>query len=169
MTSEYGNLTTVGVRPLRHDDAAALRRFVLMAAFPSGRDLPPDPLEMPHARRWLCAWDDELEMGVGWEEGGELLGAAWARRVEPVLVRDVTGEPLPEIIIGVVDRARGAGIGKQLMQTLQSRAQSARCPGLSLSVSERNHVAVRLYEEVGFVQRGRTPTGLLTMVWARRA
>ena len=40
--------------------------------------------------------------------------------------------------------------------------------GLALAVSERNPVAVRLYEHLGFQRVGRTPTGLLTMLWSAR-
>ncbi len=135
-----------------------------MASFPPDREPPADALEMPHARRWLDGWGDEL--GVGWEEGGELRGAVWARPVEPVLVCDEsTGRALPEVIVGVVEEARGAGVGRKLMEGLLVRARAAGCSGLSLSVSERNPVAIRLYESVGFTHHGRTPTGLLVMVW----
>lgn len=37
--------------------------------------------------------------------------------------------------------------------------------GLVLTVSERNPVAVRLYERLGFRRVDQTPTGLLTMLW----
>jgi hypothetical protein len=46
----------------------------------------------------FTGWRDEL--GAAWEEDGVLWGMAWARCVEPVLVRDeATGEALPEVII----------------------------------------------------------------------
>jgi ribosomal protein S18 acetylase RimI-like enzyme len=50
---------------------------------------------------------------------------------------------------GLLDCARGAGVR-----------------GLALSVSERNGVAVRLYEAVGFVHAGRTRAELLMMTWS---
>jgi ribosomal protein S18 acetylase RimI-like enzyme len=49
---------------------------------------------------------------------------------------------------------------------LMHRAYLEGHAGLALSVSERNTVAVRLYEHLGFEHVGRTPTGLLTMVWS---
>jgi hypothetical protein len=58
--------------------------------------------------RWLGR-----RAGVGWEEEGELLGAAWARRLDPVIAYDeVTGEPLPEAIVSVVGRGaeRASGV-----------------------------------------------------------
>jgi hypothetical protein len=82
------------LRRLTESDAALLKPFVLMATFPPGRQLPPRAAQMPYARRWLEGWGCEL--GVAWEENGELLGAAWARPVDSVLARDATGAPLPE-------------------------------------------------------------------------
>ena len=46
------------------------------------------------------------------------------------------------------------------------RAHAEGHAGLAVTVSERNPVAIRLYERVGFEYRGRAPTGLLTMLWS---
>lgn len=78
---------------------------------------------------------------------------------------DELGEPLKEVIIGVSAETRGAGIGRRLLQGLLDRARGAGCPGLSLTVSERNPAAIQLYEGVGFVHHGQEPTGGLRMVW----
>ncbi len=98
---------------------------------------------------------------------GRSTGAArrrWARAVEPMLVREeASGEPLPEVIISVVELARNAGIGRRLMDELVERADGAGCVALSLSVSERNPAAIHLYEQVGFARRGATQTGLIVM------
>lgn len=157
----------VSLRPLTRDDAAAAARFVLMATFPPDTKPPADALDIPQVRRWLEGWGAEL--GVGWEDRGELIGAAWARHVKPVLACDkATGQALPEVIISVAGAEHGAGVGGKLMEGLLMRASAAGCPGLSLTVSERNPVAVRLYEKVGFTHHGRTATGLLLMVWLSR-
>jgi GNAT superfamily N-acetyltransferase len=151
------------LRALTEDDAAVVERFVAMAAFPPDRELPAGALGMSHARRWLEDWGREL--GVGWEEDGKLVGAAWARRVEPVLARDASGSPLPEVIVAVDRPARGAGIGQRLMEGLVDPARERGVAGLVLSVSERNLAAVRLYERVGFTHAGRTACSLLRMLW----
>ena len=152
------------LRMLAADDAEALVPFVAMAAFPPREELPPGALEMPHVRRWLDGWGDEL--GVVWEDDGCVVAAAWARLVDPVLARDNTGQALPEVIISVAPERRGTGLGRRLMQALMSRAYAEGHAGLALSVSERNGVAVRLYEHLGFAHVGGTPSGLLTMVWS---
>jgi GNAT superfamily N-acetyltransferase len=156
---------SVTIRDLRPEDGRRILRFVLMAAFRPGDKPPPGAPELPHVRRWWKQWGEEL--GVGWEEDGELIGAAWARHVEPVIARDeATGEPLAEVIVSVVPAARGRGIGRGLVEGLLVRARAAGCAGLSLTVSERNRIALSLYERVGFTHGGHAPAeGHLTMVW----
>lgn len=117
---------------------------------------------MAHVRRWLDDWG-ALELGVCWEEHDRVVGAAWARRVEPVLVRSALGQPIPEVLIAVDADRRRRGIGRTLMEALVVCAEEAGEPGLCLSVSNQNAGAVRLYERVGFVAIG-GGTRLLTMV-----
>lgn len=118
---------------------------------------------MAHVRRWLDDWGP-LELGVCWEEHDQVVGAAWARRVEPVLVRSALGQPIPEVLIAVDADRRRQGIGRTLMEALIVCAEEAGEPGLCLSVSNKNAGAVRLYERVGFVAIGGGETGLVTMV-----
>jgi ribosomal protein S18 acetylase RimI-like enzyme len=135
-----------------------------MASFPPDEQPPADADASASVARWLDGWVDGL--GVGCEDNGVLVGAAWARHGEPVLVRDeTTGEPLAEVIIGIAPEARGAGVGTSLIADLVARAAAAGCVGLSLTVSEANRAAIRLYDGAGFVTRGRTSTGQLVMVW----
>ena len=147
------------LRRLTEGDAALLEPFVVMAAFPPGPELPPGALASPHARRWLDDWGGD-ELGVAWEEDGVVVGAAWARRVEPA----VAGAPLPEAIVAVAESARGAGVGRRLMEGLLDLARERAVAGLAMTVSDRNPAARRLYERTGFETVGRTPSGLLVMV-----
>jgi len=117
---------------------------------------------MAHVRRWLDRWSP-LEPGVCYEEGQRIVGAAWARKVEPVRARSVVGEPLREAVIAVEPDRRGHGIGARLIEALVARLREAGAPGVCVSVSERNVNAARLYERAGFVVTGRTATGLETM------
>lgn len=56
------------LRALTPDNAKGLVPFVAMAAFSPGDEKPAGALEMPHVRRWLHDWGDEL--GVVWEDVG---------------------------------------------------------------------------------------------------
>jgi GNAT superfamily N-acetyltransferase len=97
----------------------------------------------------------------GW---GRIAGAAWARRVEPVLVRSPGGTPIPEVVIAVDPGRRGQGIGLALMEGLIASAEEAGEPGLCLSVSDANVSALRLYQRVGFVPLDDKRGLLVTMV-----
>lgn len=152
----------MGLRALTADDEPNLEQFVLLAAFPPHRQLPDGASDMPHVRRWLDAWG-ELELGVGWEGEGQVGGAAWARGVVPVIARSAPGEPFPEVLLAVASHLRGRGVGLSLMKALVACAEAAGVPGLCLTVSERNEVAVRLYGRLGFAVTGRRGAGLVIM------
>ena len=81
-----------------------------------------------------------------------------------MLARDNTGQALPEVIISVAEQRRGTGLERRLMEALMSRAYAGGHAGLALRLRERNPIAVRLYEHLGYEHVGRRPTGLLTMV-----
>lgn len=153
----------VGTRALTEADHRELERFALMASFNPNAPLSEEASEMTHVRRWLDGWSP-LELGVCWEEYGQVLGAAWARRVEPVLVRSVAGQPIPEVVIAVDPQRRRRGIGRALMEGLVACAEEAGEPALCLSVSDRNADALRLYERVGFVPVGDRRGHFITMV-----
>jgi GNAT superfamily N-acetyltransferase len=154
----------MSLRRLGCDDGEAAARFALMASLGPGGEPPAGGLDAPIVRRWFEDWGDEL--GVGWEQDGKRQGAAWARRVMPTLLYEpASGEPLPEVIVCVVEELRGRGIGTRLIRGLLDLATDVSCPGLSLTVSKRNVAAVRLYERAGFVRDGQGLQGLLAMAW----
>lgn len=153
----------MGTRALTAGDERDLERFALMAAFAPDRPVPEGARAMTHVRRWLDGWSPH-ELGVCWEEHDQVAGAAWARRVEPVLVRSPLGHPVPEVLIAVDPARRRQGIGRALMEALVICTEEAGEPGLCLSVSDENEDAVRLYERVGFVAIGERRTRLVTMV-----
>ena len=118
---------------------------------------------MSHVRRWLDGWSPH-ELGVCWQEHDRVVGATWARRVEPILVRSAIGQPVPEVLIAVDPAHRGQGIGTALMEALIICAEEAGEPALCLSVNDQNKSAVRLYDRVGFVAIGESETRQVTMV-----
>jgi [ribosomal protein S18]-alanine N-acetyltransferase len=69
------------------------------------------------------------------------------------------------LLIAVAEPVRGQGIGRRLLSALQDEAARARLAGLALTVSPRNPHAIALYETSGFLERGRTDSGLVIMSW----
>ncbi|GHO89233.1 hypothetical protein KSZ_72390 [Dictyobacter formicarum] len=82
------------------------------------------------------------------------LGAAWYR----LFPTDAPGygfvaATIPELTIGVHEKARGLGVGGALLQVLLRAASEQGRPALSLSVDRKNP-ALRLYERYGFRDAG---------------
>lgn len=155
-----------GIRDLDGADAPALERFAVLASFPPWALPAGAAAEDPRVRRWVDGWPGPDDLGVGWPAAGALLGAAWARRVEPVLLHDARGGALAEVVVAVDDRARGRGVGTALVAALADRAARRGWSGLALTVSARNPAAISVYRRCGFVavDDGRaTAGGPLTM------
>jgi ribosomal protein S18 acetylase RimI-like enzyme len=66
------------------------------------------------------------------------------------LMVDDDGATLHIVDIAVVPQARGRGYGKALVQGVQTQACTARRLAVTLSVDPMNHVALRLYQALGF-------------------
>ena len=75
-------------------------------------------------------------------------GAAWCYYHDTPLVTASNGKPLPELVIAVVESARGHGIGTALIEEISELARE-RYPGLPLNVHILNP-AVHLYVRTGF-------------------
>lgn len=81
------------------------------------------------------------------------VGAAWWFFHDPPLLIASDGRTLPELIVAVIDSARGHGVGTMLIESLAAEA-SARYTELSLNVHLRNPAA-RLYTRTGFHVAGK--------------
>ena len=81
-------------------------------------------------------------------EEGLPVGAAWWHFHEPPLLHDANGEPLPELVMAVVEGERGKGIGAALIDALADEA-SRHFSALTLNVHLRNPAA-HLYTRTGF-------------------
>ena len=127
----------------------------------------PSLAEMADARvaRWLDDWDGEI--GVGAEEAGVLVAAAWVRVVQPVLIRDHHGEPLPEFIIAVDEPAlglyRACGPQSAACQGSPSRSATKTSPFRERGVGRR---LLQELQQLAFADRGHTTSGQLAMAWA---
>lgn len=112
-------------------------------------------LTLPEIRKYAEGWGRKGDQSViAAEKTGRQLGAAWYRlfkQQDPAY--GFVSEDIPELTIGVVDDARGRGIGSALMEKIIGIAKDDGHPALSLSV-EADNEAVSLYERYGFLSQG---------------
>ncbi len=57
--------------------------------------------------------------------------------------------------IGILPNYRGQGLGRRLMHTVLEAAQARGLNRVELTVRENNHIAIKLYESLGFLHEGR--------------
>lgn len=113
---------------------------------------------------YVNRWDGDKDAGVvATGVDGRPIGAAWWT----FLPADDPGygfvdDTIPEVSIGVVDDARGRGVGSALLEALVTEARRRSLPALSLSV-EVDNPAVSLYRRLGFATVD-TTDGAHTMV-----
>jgi GNAT superfamily N-acetyltransferase len=148
-------------------DAAFLTRVLAIAAdWRPG--LTPRPvaevMASPELAHYIADWPREGDFGVV-AETTVPVGAAWWR----FLGRDDPGfgyvdDGIPEISVGVIEAARGKGLGRAMLGALVQEAVRREVRALSLSVEPDNH-AMYLYEKVGFRKVGYNG-GAATMVLA---
>lgn len=146
----------IRIRLATGGDVPFLREMLYEAAYWRGGHRP--GLEMglstPELSKLLAGWGRDGDIAVVAERDPELLGAAWLRFWDDLdhsfgyVAREV-----PELGIGVSERHRSLGIGRQLMTRLLSEARLAGIARVSLSV-ERDNRALHLYRSLGFKSVG---------------
>jgi [ribosomal protein S18]-alanine N-acetyltransferase len=95
---------------------------------------------------WAGFLADPLVVALGTEEDAELVGA--------ILVRVVADEA--EVLTNVVaERARGRGIGRDLLDSGLEEAVRRGAATAFLEVAVDNSTAIALYRRAGFVEIGR--------------
>jgi ribosomal protein S18 acetylase RimI-like enzyme len=108
----------------------------------------------PHVARYVEGWGRRGDAGVVAIDGERRVGAAWYRLFtsrQPGY--GFVDERTPELTVGVVESARGKGVGTDLVRVLLTTAREAGFEAISLSV-EPDNPAVRLYERAGFTRVG---------------
>ena len=155
----------LAVRGLTSGDARFVQEMLAVAA--DWRPGAPvrsldEVLAEPALARYVSGWDDDRDAGFIAEEDGGPVGAVWWRFLpEHRRGFGFVDESVPELSIGVVERARGRGVGTMLLDAIVAEARRRSLPGLSLSV-EPDNPAVVLYRRFGFVEVGHAD-GSLTM------
>jgi GNAT superfamily N-acetyltransferase len=135
-----------------------LMLYEAAAANPAIRQLDREAaLSLPQVRKYVEGWGRTGDLAVvAAEQTGRQLGAAWYRLFTPQdPAYGFVSDDIPEVTIGVVDDARGRGIGSALLTRIVEIAREEGHKALSLSV-EADSEAVALYERHGFELVGKS-------------
>lgn len=100
----------------------------------------------PTLRVYVEGFGRDGDVAVCAEEGGAVVGAAWARLMRGY---GFAGDGSPELAVSVLPGHRGRGLGSALLSALIERYRGLGYSALSLSV-QRSNPAARLYERLGF-------------------
>lgn len=149
------------IREATDHDAGKLLRLMGMAAFPPSHEVTEEDLRLPHVMRWFAPRRDSPSITLVAEAAGAVIGAIWARVVNPVLlVRDL--RPIPEVAIAVDAHHRRSGIGSHILDALHDRATDEGIPWLSLAVSPTNP-ACALYQRHAYEVVGQMGSRLIML------
>lgn len=144
------------VRDLRPDDWPAVRA-IYEDGIRSGDAT--FETETPSWERWDAA---HPELRIVAERDGSIVG--WAA-LSPVSDR-CCYEGVGEVSVYVAEAARGAGVGRTLLEALVERSEQAGYWTLNAGVFPENQASVRLHEACGFREVGvRERLGELRGVW----
>lgn len=103
------------------------------------------------AKHYVGRWNPENGGFVAYDNFGIPAGAVWLSWGDKISQGfGHVEEGIPELAIGVEHRYRGQGVGTSLLNAAIELARELQAPGVSLSVSEHNPRAHKLYRSLGF-------------------
>lgn len=139
------------VRAARRGDARACIDIVREATRMRPRTIMTTTEEVWGLREWRARMLGQGDRGVTLvaEVGGDIVGLLGAARGD----RPVTAH-VAELGITVAERARGAGVGRALMEAFEDWARAHGVTRLVLGVYDTNDTARRLYESLGYEIEG---------------
>jgi ribosomal protein S18 acetylase RimI-like enzyme len=156
-----GDVAESGTAVRRADGADAERIGQLLFDFNHEYDEPsPSPLALAERIRWLLTNDDIIILLAG--EGPDGLAvlrfrpSIWSEKLECYLAE-----------LYVVPARRGAGLGRQLLESALTRARQHGAELMDLGTSEDDVAARALYESLGFVNREHPPDGPIMYFYER--
>jgi ribosomal protein S18 acetylase RimI-like enzyme len=115
-----------------------------------------DLLAIPQIADYVEGWGRAGDAGVIAEEDGVPAGACWLRRFAAEHPGyGFIAEDVPGLGLGVLPAFRRHGVGTALLAATVELAREQGARTVSLSLSERNAAARRLYDRAGFVVIGR--------------
>ena len=146
----------VTVRRVRRDDVPLARAVRLRAL-----ETDPESFGSTHAREAAFAdevWEERVSRGAAGDDASTLL--ALGGREEPVglvsAFRDEADASVFEVVgMWVAPEARGQGLGRRLLDEIESWITSCGGSEVRLSVTNRSTAARRLYESAGYELDGR--------------
>jgi GNAT superfamily N-acetyltransferase len=137
------------IRDARPEDSAAIADLLGQLGYPTSADAVAARLE-----RLACVGDKVVVADLD----GSIVGLA-SLRVSPSIEYDTPAGQLASL---VVDEAhRGAGVGRALVEAMETEARARRCGALFLTTSEHRAVAHAFYEHIGLAHSGRRYAKLL--------
>lgn len=136
------------IREMLPGEYGLLDEFLYQAIYTAPGQLRPPRAATsdPALRAYFEGFGRAGDVAICAEEGGEVVGAAWARLMHGY---GFTTDGVPEVAVSVLPGYRSRGIGTALVSALIVRCATMGFPALSLSV-QRANPAVRLYERLGF-------------------
>ncbi|MEZ5041709.1 MAG: N-acetyltransferase [Saprospiraceae bacterium] len=139
--------------PITNEHNAFIRKMLYLAFFvPEGTaPFPHSIIDRADILKYHQGWGKKGDVGFLAKVGEKYIGATWSRlHRRPNEGYGFVNDETPELNIALLAAYRGQGIGTQLMHTLLTSLFHEGYPGLSLSVDQRNTVALQLYRKLGF-------------------
>ncbi|TXK84200.1 GNAT family N-acetyltransferase [Paenibacillus sp. N3.4] len=118
-------------------------------------------LNAPNIKKYNKGWGKSGDRALVALSDNKLVGAVWYRLLDEMdKGYGFVDSETPELGVAVLPDFRQQGIGAILMKEIIQQARYDGFSSLSLSVDPNNHLAVRLYEKLGFEVCGMSGTSL---------
>ncbi len=152
---EPGAAADVTLRDARPADRPAVAAVTLGAYGQYAATMQPQAWAgLESAVRAALGLDDDAVHRIVAERGGEVVGSVMLYPPAADAYGGYTrAAPWPELrLLAVSPAARGAGVGRGLVEECVRRARAMGAPALGLHTSRSMAVAIGLYERMGFVR-----------------